>query len=67
MHGQGGDDEIIVGDEDATIFGHDGHDTIVAGNGNNTIEGNTNGSNNNGGEAKRSTRNYNKKDFIRLV
>ncbi|WP_299153523.1 peptidoglycan-binding protein [uncultured Tateyamaria sp.] len=32
-----------------------------------TIEGNTNGSNNNGGEAKASTRNYVKKDFIRLV
>jgi len=32
-----------------------------------TIEGNTNGSNNNGGEAKASTRNYTKKDFIKLI
>ncbi|MEM9637408.1 MAG: peptidoglycan-binding protein [Pseudomonadota bacterium] len=32
-----------------------------------TIEGNTNGSNNNGGEAKASTRNYSNKDFLKLV
>lgn len=32
-----------------------------------TIEGNTNGSNNNGGEAKASNRNFNNKDFLTLV
>ncbi len=59
--------DLFVVRKSANDWNHVGIVESTGANGFNTIEGNTNGSNNNGGEAKRSTRNYNKKDFIRLV
>lgn len=59
--------DLFVVRKSANDWNHVGIVESTGADGFNTIEGNTNGSNNNGGEAKRSTRNYNKKDFIRLV